>query len=298
MGHQQRPRRIVGEADRQQREGLRRAEARLVGDRGDLAAQVELDELVRHHEAARLGRLRRSDRQQPAPRIEAAQHAAAVVGRGDDVDPVAPLERMRDQRLGQRLGVEIVGQRLGGAVDRVDIIALLVEPVAHLLPRQPVVAGHAAGDPVVDELEPFLGPAPGIVEADELVGEDRLLLDHAVEHLRPDLGIGEQRVGERLAQRRQPPLGVAGGVAVPVDREGLGERLPHRRGDRPVVILELRQIGDRQPDPRRHRRLAEPDPLPQRAQLVPREQSGAGASRHAGASSSPPSETESRKFCK
>ena len=103
--------------------------------------------------------------------------------------------------LGQRLGIQLAGQCFGGAIDAVDIVAGFVKPVAYLFPGQAVVAGHAAGDPVVDELKPLTGASPRVMEADELVGEQGLLLDQAVEGLCTDVGSGEQRIGKRLAQQ-------------------------------------------------------------------------------------------------
>src|SRR3546814_17757613 len=85
---------------------------------------------------------------------------------------------------------------LGGAVDTVDIIARVVKPVAHLLPRQAAALGSSPGQRLVDDLQSLSGAAIGSVERDELVGELRLLQRRAFELLGRDRGGGEQRIGE------------------------------------------------------------------------------------------------------
>ncbi len=226
---------------------------------------------MREHETPRLGRQRRTDRQQPARAIEAA-HGTGLVGTGDDVHPVPALQAEGDQRFGQRLGVELERQFLGGAVDAVDIIARLVKPVAHLLPWQPVVAGHPAGDAVVDQLEPLVVAAIGAVQPDEAIGELGLLLDHAVERVRSDGVVAEQRIGQRLAHRDDPVADIVRPRCAPFRREGARQRLGDRGRHRPVVIFELGQIADRQAKPRRHAALAEPGARAQRPERVPGEQ--------------------------
>src|SRR3546814_11066110 len=59
--------------------------------------------------------------------------------------------------------------------DAVDIIARVVKPVAHLLPRQAAALGGAAGQRLVDDLKPLPGAAIGGVKRDELIGELWLL---------------------------------------------------------------------------------------------------------------------------
>src|SRR3546814_7616027 len=56
---------------------------------------------------------------------------------------------------------------LGGAVDTVDIIARVVKPVAHLLPRQAAALGSSPGQRLVDDLQSLSGAAIGSVERDE-----------------------------------------------------------------------------------------------------------------------------------
>src|SRR3546814_14653614 len=75
----------------------------------------------------------------------------------------------------------------------------------------------------------------------------------------------EHRIGQCVGKCPHPP-----GGRLAFDRRRLGRMMAAQRGDdrrrqRPRVVFELRQIADRQPEPRRHRRLAEPEPAPQRA---------------------------------
>jgi hypothetical protein len=141
-----------------------------------------------------------------------------------------------------------------------------VEPVAHRLPRQ---AGGSAGvHRLLGELQPLLGGAAGGVERDQPVGDLGPLLGEP----RGDVG-GERRLPglrQRLGHRGEP-----GGGRGALDR---GERLrivarQHRddaRGQRPLAILELREVADRQPQPRRHRALVEPGGVAQPAKLLAR----------------------------
>ena len=85
------------------------------------------------------------------------------------------------------------------------------------------------------------------MQRDEPFGQRGLLLGKAGE-LRGIERFGEQRIGIGLAQRRQPGFGVARADLAPVEREGAAEPLDQHRGERAVVVLQLREVGrtDRQ----------------------------------------------------
>src|SRR3546814_11029907 len=102
---------------------------------------------------------------------------------------------------GRFVPAKLSRQRLGRAVDAVDIIARVVKPVAHLLPRQAAALGGAAGQRLVDDLEPLPGAAIGGVKRDELIGELWLLERGAFKLPRGQRPCREERVGRRLAPR-------------------------------------------------------------------------------------------------
>ncbi len=137
-------------------------------------AERERRKLVRQLEAAAFGGLRRIDHQVAHRRVEIAQ--ALRLGVDDRyAERVAqtPLDRLDRGRGG--LAAQLARECFGGAIDAVDIIAGVVKPVAHLFPRQAAAFGGAAGQRLVDDLEPLAGAAIGGMERDELVGELGLL---------------------------------------------------------------------------------------------------------------------------
>src|SRR3546814_5841260 len=91
-------------------------------------------------------------------RVEVAQGLRLLI---DDRDAQRlaqpPLDRLDGGRRGA--AAQAVRQFLGGAVDAVDVIARIVEPVADLLPRQAAALGGTAGQRLVDDLEPLSGAA-------------------------------------------------------------------------------------------------------------------------------------------
>src|SRR3546814_9037951 len=104
-----------------------------------------------------------------------------------------PLDRLDGG--GRFFPAQLSRQRLGRAVDAVDIIARVVKPVADLFPRQAAALGGAAGQRLVDDLKPLPGAAIGGVKRDELIGELWLLERGAFELLGGQGGRREQRIG-------------------------------------------------------------------------------------------------------
>src|SRR3546814_8948510 len=81
----------------------------------------------------------------PHRRVEIAQRLRLVVDdRNAERVAQTPLDRLDGG--GRFFPAQLSRQRLGRAVDAVDIIARVVKPVAHLLPRQAAALGGAAGD--------------------------------------------------------------------------------------------------------------------------------------------------------
>lgn len=120
-----------------------------------------------------------------------------------------------------------------------------MEPVTHFLPRQAAALGGAAGQRLVDDLEPLPGAAIGGVERDELVGELRLLQRRAFELFGGQRCGGEQRVGGGFAQRPGATIARVGGDFLPFEREQLLQAVEERGGQRAVVMLDLAEVGGR-----------------------------------------------------
>ncbi len=96
----------------------------------------------------------------------------------------AGLAELRDQR-GLRWCVAITSRfskRLCCAVQRIDIIACLVKPVTHGLPRHPRFG--ARGHDLLDHLQPCLGVAHCRVQGNDAVGNLRPFLGEAGNGLR------------------------------------------------------------------------------------------------------------------
>ena len=80
------------------------------------------------------------------------------------------------------------------------------------------------------------------MQRNEPFGERGLLFGKAGE-LRGIERFVEQRIGVGFAKRGQPGFGIAGANLPPVERKGAAQPFDQCRCQRPVVILELRQIG-------------------------------------------------------
>ncbi len=174
--------------------------------RRDLAPQREGGKLMRQLKAPTLGGLRRVDHEVPHRRVEIAQRLRLTI---DDRNPerIAKPSLDRFDRGRRILAAQLPGQHLGSAVDAVDIIAGIVKPVAHFLPRQAASLGGAAGQRFVDDLEPLPCAAIGGVERDELIGKLWLLQRRTFELFGGQGRGSEQRIGGGFAQcaaRRSP----------------------------------------------------------------------------------------------
>ena len=199
--------------------------------------------------AAAFGRLAGIDRQVAHFRVIAAQPGLPGIDQRDR-QRVLEVGLDRPGRGGCAASAQLPGQRLGRAIQAVDIVVFEVEPVAHFLPRQ---AGDRSGfgrKRLVHHGQPLAGPAIGLVQGNEPLGQQGLLLGKAGQ-LRGVHRLGKQRVGIGLAQRGEPGFGISGADLAPVERKGAAEALDQRGGQRAVVVLQLREIGraDRQQFP-------------------------------------------------
>ena len=195
----------------------------------DLARERKRGELVRELEAARFGGLRGIENQMAHRRVEFAQDLRLLID-DRDAERVAqsPLDRL-DRRRG-RAAAQPLRQLLRRTVDAIDIVAGVVEPVANLFPRQAAPLGGAAGQRLVDDLEPLPRAAIGCVQRDELVGELRLLERRAFELFGRDRRRGEERVGGSLPQRPRAPVARIARHLFPFEREQLLQPVEQRRG--------------------------------------------------------------------
>ena len=140
------------------------------------------------------------------------------------------------------------------AIERIDVIACFVKPVAHRFPGE--ARAGAGGHRFLGDGEPFLGGALGGVERDETVGDLGPLLRQPRRLV--CIQGRDRRVRQCLAQRRQPARG-----RLALDRRQClrimaGERGGDGGGQRALAGFELREIAHRQPEPRRHRALVQP----------------------------------------
>ena len=245
IGHQQGPGGIIAQADEQQLAAGRAAQRRAFDHGGNLVLQGQGGQLVCQLEPPGLNRLAGIDRQVAHFRV---------------IGPQPRLPRI-DQRNGQRAlqialnrrriggrGAKPGGQVLGRAVQAVDVIVGQVEPVAHFFPGQ---AGHAARfarQRLVHHLQPLARTAIGFVQGNEPLGQSWLLLGKAGQ-LGGIQRFGKQRIGIGFAQGSQPGFGIARANLAPVKREGAAQPLDQPRGQRPVIVLQLREVrgADRQP---------------------------------------------------
>ena len=81
------------------------------------------------------------------------------------------------------------------------------------------------------------------MQRDELVGKLRLLKRGAFELLGGQGGCGEERIGGRLAQRTRAAIAGFGGDFLPFERKELLQPIEQRRRQRPIVMLDLAEIG-------------------------------------------------------
>ena len=192
IGHHERPRGVIGEARPPAAAAPRppgRSAAATIASIS--SAKRGRGEAVREQEAAALRRQRGVERQRARRRSGRAGHPRRGRSRG-----AMPWSRQRaPSRLARRRG-----KRLRRAIERVDVIARLVEPVAHRLPRQP--RARARGQRFLGQRQPLLRRALGGMERDQPVGDIGALLRAAAPHRCGSSG-GERGIGERLAQRGQ-----------------------------------------------------------------------------------------------
>ena len=152
VGHQHRARGVIGETDVEELARRGCAQRRSFDHRRNLARQSERCQLMRELKTAAFGWLRRVDHQMAHGCVEIAQALRLSINdRNAERIVQPPLDCFDRGRW--ILAAQLSGQRFGRPVDAVDVIARIVKPVAHFLPRQAAALGGAAGQRLVDDLE-------------------------------------------------------------------------------------------------------------------------------------------------
>ena len=166
-----------------------------------------------------------------------------------DADRVS-LEEVGGERVGARRhhAEGLLGELLGGRVEAVEVVAAIMQEVAHLLvglqhADRPILA--VARKDIVDHVEPFTRPAECRVQVEKGAREPRRVGDHRLQVLPVGRQAAEDRVGHGLAQIADDFLGVLLRERRHVDREGLRQRQHDRRGQRTLVVLDLVEVARR-----------------------------------------------------
>jgi hypothetical protein len=174
IGHQHRAGGIVGQPDGDQLAGDLAAQPRAIGKRADHRAERGCGNMIGDLETDARRALARLDLQHTLFGIEAAQH----LGRTDLDRDALDLHQMVLQGHGGRHRIrpgDQPHQPFGGAIKRIDIIVRQVEPVAHLLPRQPGALVGAGGERLIDHFQPLAHPPERRVELNKTPRESRVL---------------------------------------------------------------------------------------------------------------------------
>ncbi|PAV93046.1 hypothetical protein WR25_22314 [Diploscapter pachys] len=187
-------------------------------------------------------------------------------------DAVGALESFG---IGARAG-QIGGEAFGEAIERVDVIATALEPVAHLFPRQGHGQAAAGIDAVVEHAQLLLRALERGMQRRHPSCEQGLLAHAAAHRILVELCGGYGRVGPGRQCGDQRRRFLLRRDVDPVERKGARQRRQDAAGDRPVTTFDLRQVTGRNAEALAERRLAERQPRAQRAHPIAGEQTGAG----------------------
>jgi hypothetical protein len=225
IGHEQGPGRIIAEPDGQDM-ARRCLEAAFLDDRADLLRKRERGDLPGELEPAAFDRLRRIEFEMAPLRVEPSHRPPALPG---DADLLARSQFCIGTR-GKCRRPRCRRPALCLAVERIDVIVRLIEPVAHFLPRQAALGGQARPDGFVHHVEPQPGLGVKRVELHEAFGKTGEL-QGAVRPVR--------REGRRATADRQGPRACADQFVAarwrkvdPVHRECGAKRIGQRAGVR------------------------------------------------------------------
>lgn len=167
-----------------------------------------------------------------------------------DTDAVARFEVLH-----QVAGEHTAGRRqrrvqlLRRHVQVVDVVVLEMEEVAHLLVWSGAREGLVAGEAVVQHGELLAHLAVGMMQAHHGMGEIGGALAYRLEVLQARPVSGKDRIGEDLAEGRDEPVVVVDGDLRKIEPELFRKAEQNRRGNGPLVVLQLVHVAGRQPQP-------------------------------------------------
>ena len=250
VGHEQRAGEIIGERDARDRRRRGAAEGGGADDGVDLRRLFDEADLMGDLKGAGLGVQAVAKGQYPADAVEPPHEA----GGGFDALVLDAHGMFGEQVIGQRIGghprADRLSQFLGRLVERREIIAPIVEKVAHLL-----VGKHGGGiraaprlagaDGLVEDLQPFVGAPEGEMELQEGMREPGRIAGDGFQVLNVRHQPREDGVGQRLAQVAHQALGVILREMAEIDGKGLSEANEDGRREGALVVLDLVQIARR-----------------------------------------------------
>ncbi|KAG5722280.1 hypothetical protein E4T56_gene3103, partial [Termitomyces sp. T112] len=247
IGHQQSPRRIIGQPHGEQIARGLGAHPALLHRLGNLLRQRDGAKLIGQLKAQTLMGLARVQRQFATGLVIMADRRAWQMAQGDAL-AFEPRGQLRGVGRGQ-MARQGPGHGLGAGIDEMDVIVGQMEPVAYLLPRQ-ASARNAA------------------VEMGELLGKLGALVGHTLDLIGGQ--VAQQRVGGGLQQFGDDGFDRSFGHIGPVHREDLAHPFGQRQSHGPRVIFQLREIGRADPQPLRQRALFQAMILAQGLEESPR----------------------------
>ncbi len=251
IGHQQGAGEIVGQALARERARLLIGQAAAldllihqlaVGQQGQLGRDLE--------GLLGVGQVGRDAQLTPACIVVAQLGGVGPLRRkrfAHDFDPVDSLHQLAQGRHALAgLQLPLLGQRLGGVVEQLEVVVAAVKEVARCLMRQGrqmrvvLVAIKAR-----DQLPVFLVQAQMLlVERDHDAGHGGHLLHHALDVGRRHVGLADRAIAKQGAQLRQQALVLLLREVRQVEVEHLAQLEQHRGRDRALVVLELADIAE------------------------------------------------------
>ena len=278
--HEQRPGKVVGQADARELPRLAAGQARVLRQAAQHGFHLQEGQLRGHVEVALPALQPVRQVEHVGGRIEQAQRAAFkhrhLRPRRDHAHAVLLLQPLQQQAFGAaRLHAPLRGAVLGGGVQLGHVVVVGEEIVAHLLVghgrrRLAALARALVAPGRGERIKAFERLAVAPVQADEGarhgghaggqladLGQRHLLLPRAARRL----------VGQHLVQTGDQARLLVVGKALHVHAQRGADLEQHRHRQRALVLLDLVQVAGRQAQRARQRHLREAALLAQAAQL-------------------------------
>ncbi len=274
VGHHDRAGGIICEAHVQQGAGTGIGWTRVVAHPLEQRCQLEERELIGKAESAVLRAQQRGDHERPPLRVVMLAEIVEQLGRNHlRLDAIgflqSPAEGLRDRkRVAER-----IAESLAALFQLGIMIALRLDVVAHPGFGRDQRARIAGGLFLWRSGRAPLKLAERGVETHHPLGDSRCVVGQLDQFGSPDPQVGKHRIGEDFAE-----LVGAGRIAafgrerLHVHVEGLGQPQQDSGGDRPLVALEMVQVGSGDSDLVGHGGLVEAPIAPKPPQSCPQEQ--------------------------